>query len=358
MRFLLLLAVLSFVVWIAQKRTKSSNQLHTQPSEQLIDTLIPSHAIQMAGLTMVAPPEPFPSDPYAHIQAVSANWVAVVPYAFTPPDKPYVRYNVKGMQWWGETPSGVVETIKLAREAGVSVMLKPQVYIPGAWTGNLSFEREADWSSWESDYDAYILQMAQIAEDEKVALFCIGTEFRASIAARPQYWSSLITKIKGIYHGKLTYSANWDDWEAVPFYGDLDYIGMSAYFPLAEGKTPHIDSLMSAWQPIAQRISEYAESQKKPVLFTECGYLSVDGCGWRNWELESKIDQLDINQEAQSNCYAALFGTFSKYDWWHGAFIWKWFPNMRGHEGYPDKDYTPQGKFAEKELKRWYSFQK
>jgi hypothetical protein len=28
---------------------------------------------------------------------------------------------------------------------------------------------------------------------------------------------------------------------------------------------------------------------------------------------------------------------------------------MQGHEGNPDKDYTPQGKRAEKVLKRWFS---
>jgi hypothetical protein len=30
------------------------------------------------------------------------------------------------------------------------------------------------------------------------------------------------------------------------------------------------------------------------------------------------------------------------------------FPNMRGHEGYPERDYTPQGKMAEEILRKWY----
>jgi hypothetical protein len=48
-------------------------------------------------------------------------------------------------------------------------------------------------------------------------LFCFGTELGNAIAKRPQYWSQLIVKIRKIYTGKLTYAANWDDFDKVPF---------------------------------------------------------------------------------------------------------------------------------------------
>jgi hypothetical protein len=308
----------------------------------------------MRGLTMVAPPEPFPNDPMEAVAAVGANWIAVVPYAFTMTGKPAVRYQIKGMQWWGERPEGVKETIRLAHARKVQVMLKPQVYIPEGWTGMLDFESDADWAAWEADYSNYILLMAQIGQETQVDLFCIGTEFRNSIAKRPQFWTKLIADVRSVYTGKLTYSANWDDWDQVPFYDQLDYIGMSAYYPLVEAQTPAIDSLRAAWVPIAQKMEAFQKRIGKPVLFTEFGYLSVDGCGWRNWELEQRINSIPINEEAQGRCYAALFATFHQYDWWQGCFLWKWFPNMRGHEGYPERDYTPQGKASEAVLKRWY----
>jgi hypothetical protein len=164
----------------------------------------------------------------------------------------------------------------------------------------------------------------------------------------------LIQKIKSVYRGKLTYSSNWDDWERVPFWKELDYIGLGGYFPLVDAVTPEVEQLKTAWKPIHERLRKISLENGRPVLFTEFGYLSVDGCGWRNWELERGIEDRNINQQAQANCLEALFATFQPEDWWAGGFLWKWFPNMRGHEGYPERDYTPQGKLGETVLKKWY----
>lgn len=101
-------------------------------------------------------------------------------------------------------------------------------------------------------------------------------------------------------------------------------------------------------------MSSFASKLNKQILFTEFGYLSVDGCAGKTWELEQNINQLPVNEKAQATAYEALFEHFWKKDWWAGGFLWKWFPNDQGHEGYFEKDYTPQGKLAEKKLRDWY----
>lgn len=306
------------------------------------------------GLTLVAPPEPFPSDPMPAVVEVGASWIAVVPYAFTRRGTPTVRYAVAGWQWWGERPEGACETIRLAHAAGLRVMLKPQLYVPGSWTGDLAFNNDQDWQQWEEQYARYILDMARIADSLGVELFCIGTEFRTAIALRPAFWSALIAQVRQTYRGPLTYSANWDDWEAVPFWQHLDYIGLSAYFPLVEADTPQVEQIKTAWKPHVQRLRDFSQRWQKPVLFTEFGYLSVNGAGGRTWELEKNIQRLPVNELAQANCLEALLATFQIEPWWAGGFLWKWFPHMRGHEGYPERDYTPQGKLAEQTLRQWY----
>ena len=308
---------------------------------------------KMNGLTFVAPPEPFPQNPMPAVKALGANWIAVIPYAFCRPGMADVKFHENG-QWWGERPAGVRETIRLAREAGLKVMLKPQVWVPGGWTGSIDFETPEQWEKWETGYERYILRFAALADSTQADMFCIGTEFRVSIEKRPQFWNDLILKIKALYKGKLTYSANWDDWDRVPFWRELDYIGTGGYFPLVAETTPGVAALRNAWQPVLGKLKAFSKEQGKPVLFTEFGYMSVDSCGWRNWELERGIGSRRINEQAQANCYEALFSTFQPEDWWAGGFLWKWFPNMRGHEGYPERDYTPQGKAGEKTLKKWY----
>ena len=107
-----------------------------------------------------------------------------------------------------------------------------------------------------------------------------------------------------------------------------------------------------------KKLKEFAHYKSKHLIFTEFGYLTVDHCAHKSWELEEQISSLDINQQAQANAFEALFSVFWPEDYWAGGFIWKWFPNMQGHEGYPDKDYTPQGKKSQKIIENWYAADK
>ena len=309
---------------------------------------------KMCGLNFVAPPSPFPEDPMPPITEVGAGWIAVCPFAFTRPGSNTVRYNSE-WQWWGEKPEGTRQTILHAHESGIRVMLKPHVYFPGSWPGDLHFTEEADWQNWEADYRNYILEFAHMAAELEVELFCVGVEFKKSVLEREAYWRGLIEEIREIFPGKLTYAANWDEYQTIPFWDALDYIGIDAYFPLHDAKTPSVRRLEKAWEPHLRAIRKLHQKTKKPVLFTEFGYLSVDGCAHNTWELEARIHSIPINEQAQANALDALFSTFWEEPWWAGGFLWKWFPNMQGHEGYPAKDYSPQGKTGEEVLQRWYT---
>ncbi|MBR9922429.1 MAG: hypothetical protein GYB31_16450 [Bacteroidetes bacterium] len=311
-------------------------------------------AKKICGLNLVAPPQPFPNNPMVPIQAVEANWIAVCPFGFTRQGSNQVHYN-SNRQWWGERPEGVRESVRLAHEAGIQVLLKPHVYIPGSWPGDLSFSAKADWENWEKDYSAYILEFAKLAEELQVEMFSIGVEFKKSVVPREAFWRGLIDTVRQVYSGPLTYAANWDEFDRVPFWDALDYIGVDAYFPLVNHETPSVRSLKKAWRPYIRQLKDIHNKTDKPILFTEYGYLSVDGCAYNTWELESRVHDLSLNEQAQANAIDALFSSFWNEAWWHGGFIWKWFPNMQGHEGYPAKDYTPQNKMGEDVLRKWHS---
>lgn len=308
---------------------------------------------KIKGITMVAPPREIQDDPMIPITEVNANWVALVPYGFSRQGQPEVRYNHNG-QWWGERVEGIRINIRQAHDRGLKVMLKPQVYIRGGWVGEVDFKTNEEWIEWEETYRAYIMTFANIAAEEKIDLFCIGTEYKIAAQKREKFWRSLIFEIKEIYQGEITYSSNWDGYKNVPFWDAVDYIGLSAYFPLTEIKTPSISLLKKEWKPIISKLKRFSNKYNKNILFTEFGYLSVDHCADKNWLLEKQLNQLNINEEAQANAYHALLETFGEQNFWSGGFLWKWFPNMNGHEGYPDKDYTPQGKEAEDVIRFWY----
>lgn len=303
---------------------------------------------------MVAPPKPFSNDPMLAMKDIHCNWIAIVPYAFTPRNEPVVRFG-SSHQWWGESPEGIKESIQRAKAAGMKVMLKPQVWSHGWWTGDYDFESTGEWSQWEKQYSEYILYYASLADSMQVDLFCIGTEFKNAIKSRPQYWRNLIDSIREKFHGSLTYAANWDNFAYIPFWDQLDFIGINAYFPLIDNHKPTLHRLKKAWKKPLNQIRNCQKEFDKPVVFTEYGYLSVSGATFNTWELEHRLDELSVNQEVQAIAIDALHTVFAGETYWQGGFVWKWYPGMQGHEGYPAKDYTPQGKTAEKVLKRWFS---
>ncbi len=308
------------------------------------------------GLTMVAPPRPFDSDPMLEIAEVHAGWIALVPYGFTGSGKTDVRFG-SNQQWWGERAEGVEECIKRAHKAGVKVMIKPQVYMHSDWVGNMDFDTEKEWNAWEESYRKYIITFAKIAAEHNTEMFCIGTEYKLAAQKREIFWRSLIAEVRTLYKGKLTYSSNWDGYQSIPFWDALDYIGLSAYFPLTQDKTPQVDDLVKKWQDTKDELKKMSSREGKPILFTEYGYMSIDKCAWRAWEIEKERSGLPINEQAQANALEALYSVFWEESWWAGGFLWKWFPNGMGHEGYFNKDYTPQGKIAQKTVAEWYGLE-
>ena len=309
---------------------------------------------KISGLTFVAPPDEFKNNPMLPIKKVNAKWIALVPFGFARKGSNEIRFNLE-FQWWGEKKEGIVKCIKSAHKNGLKVMLKPQIYIPGSWIGQLDFESEEEWLVWEKSYLEYINFYLDIAIEHNVEMFCIGTELKIAIQKRQAFWTQLIEDSKCKYAGMMTYSGNWDAYDKVPFWEQLDYIGLSAYFPLSEEKTPTKAELLKKWKAKSKELEKFSSKYNMPILFTEYGYLSIDGCAGKAWELEKRIDKTPINELAQANAYDALLETFYLTDFWAGGFLWKWFPNMEGHEGYPEKDYTPQGKLSEKVIKNWFS---
>ncbi len=305
------------------------------------------------GITAVATPHSFPSDPYPRFKQTNANWVCLVPYGFSRLGDTALRYNMD-RQWWGEKHEGVIENIRLAKANGLKVFLKPQVYVPGAWPGDLDFESEADWEKWEEAYESFIMSYVDIAIEYDVELFCIGTEFKISETTRVAFWKKLISDIRCKYIGELTYSSNWDSYGDITFWEELDYVGISSYFPLDDKATPSPNKLKKSWKKYTAALEEFSEEKKKKILFTEYGYLSVDGCAGKTWQLEKKVHSLNINEQAQANAFDVLYATLWEKPYWAGGFIWKWFPHGQGHEGYMERDYTPQDKKAEAIIAQWF----
>ena len=305
------------------------------------------------GLSITAPPNQVSEQGFRDLAVFNANWVTLIPYGFSYPGKPRVYFNAPG-QWWGECPEGIRVCAGHAREQGFRIMIKPQVWIHGDYPGGFDLETEAEWKIWERDYERYILTLAEVAEEVEAEMFCIGTEYKYATRKRDEFWRSLISKVRKVYHGKLTYAANWDNFDRVEFWGELDYIGIDAYFPLVEAKTPSITALEKAWKGPEKQLYELHKKYNKPVIFTEFGYKSTDQAAWKQWLLESRSSSEQINLKAQVNAYHALFKVFWTKPWFRGGFLWKCYIDSKQHGGKRNSDYTPEGKPVTLLISEWY----
>jgi hypothetical protein len=294
------------------------------------------------GFNLVAPPQSFPIDSLEKVKNTGAAWIAVVPYAFCNSQTAEITFD-HPRQWWGEKPEGVKETIQMAKSLGLKVMLKPHLWVGGqGWAGDLEFESDSLWQVFEHQYETYISAYAKIADSLKVELYCIGTEMRKSTRNRNEFWFELINDTKKSYRGKLTYAANWDEYNAIKFWSELDYIGIDAYFPLSNDKNPSKEDLINSWRQPKDEMRKISKKFQKPVLFTEYGYESIDYNTMGHWRLSK--DSLNVNFENQKIAFEALYESLKTAEWWHGGFIWKWHLNRNGISKRNIKAYTPQNK--------------
>ncbi|MGM0581682.1 MAG: glycoside hydrolase family 113 [Bacteroidota bacterium] len=296
------------------------------------------------GFNLVAPSKPFTVDSLKNVKQASADWVAIVPYAFCNAETAEITFD-HPRQWWGEKPEGVKETIAMAKSLGLKVMLKPHLWVGGqGWAGDLDFESDSLWQVFEQQYAEYIDAYGKIADSMDIELYCIGTEVRNSTRNRKSFWLNLIADTRNNFSGQLTYAANWDEYDQITFWDKLDYIGVDAYFPLSEAKSPSKQELLDAWEQPKKEMQRLSEKFQKQVLFTEFGYESIDYNTMGHWKLSK--DSLSVNLENQKVAFEALFNSFNSVDWWKGGFIWKWHLNRNELNSRNIKAYTPQNKPA------------
>lgn len=282
-----------------------------------------------------------------------SNAVALMPFGFIRKlASPKIIHNTE-RQWFGETKAGLIQYAQQFRKHQIKIMVKPQIWVwNGAFTGKIEMNNEADWKRLEASYTAFILTYAEAAKEINAELLCIGTELEKFVTKRPEYWQNLIKEIRKIYKGKLTYAANWDEYKRVPFWADLDFIGIDAYFPVSDAKTPSVADFEKGWQPHKNGIIQLHNQYQKPVLFTEYGYRSVDFSGKKPWD--STRVQGNVNHTAQTNGLQAIYNQFWKEEWFAGGFVWKWFHKHNEVGGLENNRFTPQNKPAETLLRQLY----
>jgi len=292
------------------------------------------------------------------VASLGVNAISQTPFAFMrDPRRPELGFDdparpLEGRGWWGEHAEGIRFVARAARERAIGTLLKPHVWLHGSWPGEVEMESEADWEAWFARYREFLLGWARFAAAEGVEGLCVGNELDRT-ARREREWRALIAEVRAVYPGLLTYAANWDTFEQVPFWDALDAIGINAYFPLSEGARPEVEELARAWKPIHVRLEALARRTERPIVFTEIGYHPAEGTLARPWEWQ--VGDAAFAPECQARAYEAALHVFLDEPWFGGLFWWKWHAEPRPQRrGSPADTYSPQGLAAAEVVERVY----
>ena len=213
------------------------------------------------------------------------------------------------------------------------------------WRGTL---KPKDEKRFFLNYDLFLSHYLDIAQQTGVDIVSIGSEF-GSLEDRSDAWNRIISNARGRFGGLLTYSVNWDHLHGPKFLGRLDFIGMTAYFSLTEKRDPTLEELKVAWRRVAgdvqSAVKEHAPGLR--VVFTELGYASQDGINTDPWNYVMNKGKIDLGE--QVDCLAAFRATVRQMPFLGGAYFFDYFDDG----GARDWSYSPRGKPAMAEWKRW-----
>ena len=279
----------------------------------------------------------------ARMHALGANAVSIVPYGFTrAPEQPTVRY-----LGTDESEDRVFRTLEQAKRLRMRTVLKPQLWASRRFTGDITFERPADFARWWGGYRRWMLHQARVAALGRADMLVVGTEL-GGVTRHREAWRRLIRDVRRIYSGPLTYAANWSgDFETNPFWGDLDLLGLNMYYPLAgPGEQPRADS--PRVRELKAKLAALARRHGKPILFTEVGYAASTAAAAEPW----KEDHGPLDPAMQARCYEVVFEAFGREPWLAGLFWWKW--PSHGQGAPDDPSFSPLGKPALAVLEKWY----
>lgn len=247
------------------------------------------------------------------------------------------------------SPESLGWLINYAKGKGLRVVLMPIVLLDNPrgmeWRGTIN--PGENWKGWWASYRSMLHHYAWIAEAHKVDVLVIGSEL-VSTEKMAAEWRTTIEQVRTTYKGMITYSANWDHYKDIPFWDQLDLIGMNSYWKLGDNSAVPLGEIRQRWTRIQGTVLGFARQQGKPLVFLEVGWCSLRNAAHEPWDYTKDHEPIDL--DLQARLYRGFFEV------WHGApgfggfMIWEWTP---GDGGPKDRGYTPEGKPAEKVLREW-----
>lgn len=265
-----------------------------------------------------------------------------------------------------------------ARDVGLRTMMRFVFYVnefsrSGNATDSWLFLNSSDPDKFFSSMFACMHPFLGVATRVGVEAVAIGAEIplMTTNPAYRQNWINLIVQTRAVYPGMLTYCSlptieklakhrgmPVAEWRSVPFWSFLDWIGIDAYFTLANSSQllPDLSEVVDRYQNVADDIRVWRENarlENVPVVLTETGFVSSEACLILNgaYPQTACSGPFAPSFECQKRGYEATFQMLNhNADLIAGLFV-QWMDMPGNDDEFPNGKvwacgYTPRGKPA------------
>jgi len=295
-------------------------------------------------------------DSMEKLAATGSEWVCI---AFTVHQKRYNSTEIMFDYRNGITDKDLTFAIDKFHSMGLKVCLKPVINCRDrVWRARIDFPDESDagkdiyWNEWFSYYQAFLCHYAEIAQDTNCEMFCVGCEM-AGTERKESHWRETIRLTKDIYKGPIIYNTNHGNEEQVNWFDAVDYLGVSAYYPVATGPGETEDNMYKAWLKRKDLLKAQYDKWGKKILFAEVGVRSAAGCAAMPWDYMNS--DLPFDEDEQARFYSSCFNAFAKESWFAGFFWWEWSTRIYSlDKAKENRHFDIYGKKAADVLKKWY----
>lgn len=255
----------------------------------------------------------------------------------------------------------IIAAIERAHAHGIKVCLKPMVNsADGVWRAYIKFPdtdvdgKDVYWDAWFASYGKFMEYYAQLAEETGCEMLCIGCEM-CGTERKESHWRELIKKVRGSYSGKLIYNTNHGHENDSQWFDAVDYVGTSAYFPVAQPGQASKEIMVREWTRVRDEMKKVHEKWNKPIAFIEIGCRSAKGCASMPWDYIHK--ELPHDEQEQADFYDSCLQVFGQEEWFAGMFWWDWgtFIYDTIEEASVENGFNIHLKKAEQVLKDWYA---
>ena len=266
------------------------------------------------------------------IKSLGGNWVTIHPYAQISDGNGRRGLAEGHVRSWSELdpenpPEYLARPIREAHALGLKILIKPHLAYWGTrykWRGEIDFDSAEVYARFFETYETWIVQLAAVCKEADA--FVVGTELDRTLGHEKE-WRRIIRRVNAVTDGPLTYAANWDSYQRVPFWDALDVIGVQAYFPLSETPTGDLAELRAGWERVMKELRLYGEAQYRNIVFTEIGYNQTTLAGVSPWAY--KTERGEQAQRIQEACLRVALDVIESEPRVVGSFLWKWFPAER-----------------------------